>query len=556
MTCCDDKKIPSGASYVIYQDDNFVYLRDGITGTVVKSGYKDTDDVADIIQYAINQLAQQTMRGNVLFMPGQYLINKTITLYNGVGLIGQQWGWSGYSISEGAGVVLQSGLDGVVISAVGQYDSSDDVKWFPYLRNITLVGHGDTSSYTSEILLDTSAATTGTLLDFFIINCGFMDAGYIGARITNGVKLWLYDSYIEHNRNGVLNKASYSIITGCYLYGNIEYGIFTQSTVGNHIISNNVIWGNSKYGLLISYSGMTDALINISNNVFNSNSIDNTGSYDNIYTRNVRNIIIANNQFSNTHSTVRYHVNIVAGDSVVLSGNAVDSTYPANTATVYNPSDVPIRGINSNMGADWSSNLKVGTPADYTEIESDGTVVHHGNATVWDEMRVGSGLFQFRGTADPVKGDWTVDGVTYMAYAFDQSDEVFFPVQIPHGYKEGSDIYAHLHWTPRDKGATESGHTVAWKLDYTWANIDGTFSSSGTVDLTDTCDGTDNKHQMTSDVAISGTGKEISSMVMCRLYRDTGDTWSGTGASGAPAILEFDFHFEKNTEGSRQRLSK
>ena len=205
---------------------------------------------------------------------------------------------------------------------------------------------------------------------------------------------------------------------------------------------------------------------------------------------------------------------------------------------------------------DFFSKLKVGGGSDYTEIESDGTVAHYGNATIWDDKMAGSGVFQFRGLADPAKGDWTVDGVTYMTYAFNQSDEVFFPIQIPHSYREGSDIYAHLHWTPRDKGATESGHTVAWKLQYTWANIDGTFSTSNTVDLTDTCDGTDDKHQMTPDVLVSGTGKEISSMVMCRLYRDTGDTWSGTGASGAPAILEFDFHFEKNTEGSRQRLSK
>ena len=177
---------------------------------------------------------------------------------------------------------------------------------------------------------------------------------------------------------------------------------------------------------------------------------------------------------------------------------------------------------------------------------------------MWDDLRVGVGIFQVGGwfANDPDKATWTVDGVDYAVYTFDQNAEVGFQLQIPHGYKEGSDIYAHVHWTPRDKGATESGHTVAWKLDYAWANIDGTFSSSGTVDLTDTCDGTDDKHQMTADVAISGTGKEISSILMCHLYRDTGDTWSGTGTSGAPAIMEFDIHYEMNTEGSRQRLSK
>ena len=86
--------------------------------------------------------------------------------------------------------------------------------------------------------------------------------------------------------------------------------------------------------------------------------------------------------------------------------------------------------------------------------------------------------------------------------------------------------------------------------DYTEIETDGT------VDLTDTCDGTDNKHQMSPDVAISGTGKTISSIMLVHLYRDSGDTWSGTGASGAPALLYFDLHFEKDTEGSRVRLTK
>jgi hypothetical protein len=104
-------------------------------------------------------------------------------------------------------------------------------------------------------------------------------------------------------------------------------------------------------------------------------------------------------------------------------------------------------------------------------------------------------------------------------------------------------------------GNEENGATVGWKVDYTWANIDGTFGAVGTVDLSDACDGTDDKHQMTPSVAITGTGKNISSMLLCTIKRtDTGtdDTWAGTASGQLPMLLEIDFHYQIDTLGSRQ----
>jgi hypothetical protein len=79
------------------------------------------------------------------------------------------------------------------------------------------------------------------------------------------------------------------------------------------------------------------------------------------------------------------------------------------------------------------------------------------------------------------------------------------------------------------------------------------------LDLSDACDGTDHKHQMTPDVAIAGAGKTISSMLLCNIKRtDTGadDTWAGTASGQLPMILEIDFHFEMDTAGSSTRTAK
>jgi hypothetical protein len=58
---------------------------------------------------------------------------------------------------------------------------------------------------------------------------------------------------------------------------------------------------------------------------------------------------------------------------------------------------------------------------------------------------------------------------------------------------------------------------------------------------------------MSPEVTIDGhtAAKNVSSMLMCRIYRDTGDTWAGNAANG-PALLEVDFHFPIDTVGSRQ----
>ncbi len=175
----------------------------------------------------------------------------------------------------------------------------------------------------------------------------------------------------------------------------------------------------------------------------------------------------------------------------------------------------------------------------------------------WEDLRIVPGAFQFAGAADPDVSDWQPGGAgrIYKVYSFKTNDIVYFMVQIPHDYEEGTDIRAHLHWTPRNRGAIENGNTVAWKADYSWANSDAAFPSSGTVDLTDTCPGVDDAHLKTPTVAISGTGKEISSMLVFALYKD-GGTWVGNAAGTPPAILEFDLHYERNTLGSNEELVK
>jgi len=179
---------------------------------------------------------------------------------------------------------------------------------------------------------------------------------------------------------------------------------------------------------------------------------------------------------------------------------------------------------------------------------------------VWDDLRIVPSSFDYAGVADPTLYDYqpTGSGIVFKVYKFDKDDVGYATVQMPHGYKEGSALRPHIHWTPCNRGTTEGTAKVGWKVDYTFANISSNFIAGQTVDLQDACHGVNDKHEITNSVSVSGTGLTISHMILLRIYRsDTGtdDTWAGTGAQ-APALLEFDIHYQKDMIGSRQELVK
>lgn len=206
-------------------------------------------------------------------------------------------------------------------------------------------------------------------------------------------------------------------------------------------------------------------------------------------------------------------------------------------------------------------NLQVGTPVNNSQFEADGTLVFNGDATVWDDLRITPGSFDRPGTADPVYVAYTPDGSSISTYLteWSKNDIASFTIQVPHDYKQGSDLYVHIHWTPGARGDEESGKLVGWKVQYSWANINNTFGKMNVADLSDACDGTDHKHQMTPEVKIEGASQQISSMLICNITRtDTGtdDDWSGTASGELPLLLECDFHYQKDTVGSRTISTK
>jgi hypothetical protein len=178
----------------------------------------------------------------------------------------------------------------------------------------------------------------------------------------------------------------------------------------------------------------------------------------------------------------------------------------------------------------------------------------------WEDLRVPVNALKVPTVNPPVWTDYSAGQLL----AFETTEvagneeQVFFTVQIPHSYRLGSDIIPHVHWVPA-VDTTDATEGVRWGLEYEWVNMEGTFSTTDTIYALETLTkgACINTHQLTSFSAITGSGKGISSMLVCRLFRNSSngaDTYDGAGANAL--LLEIDFHYEIDTIGSRSSTAK
>jgi hypothetical protein len=191
-------------------------------------------------------------------------------------------------------------------------------------------------------------------------------------------------------------------------------------------------------------------------------------------------------------------------------------------------------------------------------VESNGTIRMDNAAMVWDDLRITLDKGSSAATLTYMPGQ-TSGGQIYF-FMDNATNAMSFTVQLPHSWKEGTPIYPHIHWTP----SNNTSGNVIWNLDYTWQNYVSTgplafpapTTSSVTIAVASNSMG---KHLITpltnGNVGLTATGKTISSILVCRIWRNasqgSGDTYQG-GAGG----LSLDFHFQLDTFGSRAEFSK
>lgn len=154
-------------------------------------------------------------------------------------------------------------------------------------------------------------------------------------------------------------------------------------------------------------------------------------------------------------------------------------------------------------------------------------------------------------------------GIVLPVYSPNVMNESFFTVQFPHSYKEGSNVFPHLHIVPMTETGTTS--TIRFGMEYSWANVwDKVENTTFIYGEYIYQPGMKNQHTILSFnidsdensflTGVTGTGKKISSQIFGRIFRDVDseiDTYSG-----AVALMEFDIHFRHDSMGSVELFRK
>ncbi len=250
----------------------------------------------------------------------------------------------------------------------------------------------------------------------------------------------------------------------------------------------------------------------------------------------------------------------------------VDSAAESN---IYTHGSVLIGNGNGEIGEEpeylnWDTNTKtfhtsgldantatIGTSADYTEFENDGTIVAHGEATTWrDELHELTGEKLESPSAEislnSSEGSLTFSSVTTLY------DYILTNVQINHDWKMGSDIYPHLHWWQ------VSSNIPNWLIQYRW-QINGELKTetwtSQTWETSEFTYSSGTLNQIVSFGAITPpVGYFLSDIVQFRIIRDTNNDsglFNTTDAETADVdAVSFDIHIECDTLGSRQEYIK
>lgn len=193
-----------------------------------------------------------------------------------------------------------------------------------------------------------------------------------------------------------------------------------------------------------------------------------------------------------------------------------------------------------------NNTYNIGSPTRYINT----TYTYNFYTDAWDDVSISMANAKTPAANAPTWRSYLQSEVP--AFSATQVNVLYFSAQLPHSYKEGSDIEFHIHVAYPDANAGNS----TWYFTYSWANVDENFpvASSLTKQYV-AAPGVANRHQSIELIAsINGTGKKISSVLLCSVQRLGND-----GADNYPSeiyLVSGDFHIQKDTIGSKTKLAK
>ncbi len=121
------------------------------------------------------------------------------------------------------------------------------------------------------------------------------------------------------------------------------------------------------------------------------------------------------------------------------------------------------------------------------------------------------------GAGNPAELSVFRNGLVAYSYVPSALSESFANWDVPFEWKPGTDLYLAFHWSP---GSSTATGTVRWGIEYTWAEVGGTFGASVTEYYEQAADGTAYKHFQLVSTPFPGGDAAPNMRFLIRLFRD------------------------------------
>lgn len=138
-------------------------------------------------------------------------------------------------------------------------------------------------------------------------------------------------------------------------------------------------------------------------------------------------------------------------------------------------------------------------------------------------------------------------GLRTWAFNETTTEELYYVLSVPHAYKEGTAIKPVVSWAPSTAGGTGG---VKWGLEYIWQNQNAAFSQSASVVTVYQSVTTAQYYYLNASFAQITFSANITGILLCRFFRDTGDASDNYGADAY--LLDFKFHIYHDTSRGSQ----
>ena len=173
--------------------------------------------------------------------------------------------------------------------------------------------------------------------------------------------------------------------------------------------------------------------------------------------------------------------------------------------------------------------------------------------SVYNDANVGAMVLITGGTLPGIvewlDNDGDATGIFTRGFAV--NEQLSGVIEIPHDYKEGTNLTFHVHWGAND--APTGTDNVKWQLIYSVTRAETTFPDATTIDTGDVAYDTQYESKISNFPAITGTNFKIGDQFNFTLTRIAA---AGDAYAGEALIDTVGFHYECDTIGSRSITTK